>query len=163
MSNGLFVSKGDLATTLGVAINTVTGWVRRGCPYVEKGGKSKPWIFNTADVVKWREEMAAQAAVGDTSKLDIEEARRRKEAAQAAMIELDLAKRRGEVVEIEEVADAVGDDYANLRAKLLSLPTKLAPQVAGLEDLAKCKAIIEKGVHDALEELVVDGLYAGTD
>jgi hypothetical protein len=55
----------------------------------------------------------------------------------------------------------VGDDYANVRAKLLSLPTKLAPQLIGIEDPAECKALIERGVSEALEELTADGIYSG--
>jgi terminase small subunit / prophage DNA-packing protein len=158
---GMQLTKGDLARFFDVALPTVTSWVRKGCPYVEKGSKSKAWIFDTAAVAGWREEQAAQNAVGDTASLDIEEARRRKLAAEAAMVELDLAKRRGEVIEIEEVAGVVGDDYANVRAKLLSLPTKLAPQLIGIEDPAECKALIERGVSEALEELTADGIYSG--
>lgn len=158
--SGMELTKADLAKCLGVSLPTVTSWVRKGCPYVEKGSKARPWIFNTASVIAWREDQAALNAVGDTASLDIDEARRRKLAAEAAMVELDLSKRRGEVIEIEEVAGVVGDDYANVRAKLLALPTKLAPQLIGIEDPAECQALIERGVAEALEELTADGIYS---
>ncbi len=158
---GMELTKANIAMCLGVSLPTVSSWVRKGCPYVQKGSKGQQWIFNTAEVISWREEQAALAAVGDTKSLDIDEARRRKLAAEAAMVELDLAKRRGEVIEIEEVSGVIGDDYANVRAKLLSLPTKLAPQLIGIEDMAECKALIERGVSEALEELTADGIYSG--
>lgn len=158
---GIEISKADLAQYVGVSLTTITNWVRQGCPYVTKGAKGRAWTFNSAEVMTWREEKIAQNAVGDTASLDIEEARRRKLAAEAAMVELDLAKRRGEVIEIEEVAGVVGDDYANVRAKLLSLPTKLAPQLIGIDDPAECQALIERGVAEALEELTADGIYSG--
>ena len=158
---GIELTKSDMARCMGVSLPTMTQWVKKGCPYVTKGSKSKAWMFDTAEVVAWREEQIALQTIGDTASLDIDEARRRKLAAEAAMVELDLSKRKGEVIEIESVAAVVGDDYANVRAKLLSLPTKLAPQVTGIEDLAECKALIERGVFEALEELTADGIYSG--
>ena len=159
--SGIELSKADLARMLGVSLPTIGQWVGKGCPFVSKGSPGKPWVFNSADVLSWREDQVVMQAMGDTSSLDIEEARRRKLAAEAALVELDLAKRRGEVIEIEEVAGVVGDDYANVRAKLLALPSKLAPQLIGIEDPAECKALIERGVSEALEELTADGIYSG--
>lgn len=159
--SGLELSKADLARAWGVSLPTVGAWVKRGCPYISKGGPGKPWIFNTSEVAAWREEQAAQAALGETQSLDIEEARRRKLAAEAALAELDVAKRRGEVIEIEEVARVIGDDYANVRAKLLSIPTKLAPQLLGVEETAEIKGLIERALTEALEELTADGIYSG--
>jgi len=154
------VNKADLAQLMGVTSITIGHWVNKGCPYVEKGGPGKTWVFDMPSVVAWREEQVALQAVGDTKSLDIDEARRRKLAAEAAMTELDLSKRKGELVEIEEVAAAVGDDYANLRAKLLSLPVKIAPQAVGIDDAAEIQALAESLIHEALEELVSDGIYA---
>lgn len=158
---GVEVSKAELANLYGLSLPTIGQWVNKGCPWITKGAPGKQWKFNTADVATWREEHIAQQVQGDTSQLDIDEARRRKLAAEAAMMELDLAKRRGEVIEIEQVAAIIGDDYANVRAKLLSLPTKLAPMLTGIEDPLECKALIERGVTEALEELTADGIYSG--
>jgi phage terminase Nu1 subunit (DNA packaging protein) len=155
------VNKADLAQLMGVSSVTIGQWVSKGCPYVQKGALGKSWVFDVPEVVSWREEQVALQAVGDTKSLDIEEARRRKVAAEAALTELDLAKRKGELVEIEDVAQSVGEDYANLRAKLLSLPVKLAPQAAGISDAAELQDLAESLVHEALEELVSDGIYAG--
>ena len=158
---GIELNKADLAAMLGVSLPTIGQWVGKGCPFVFKGGPGKQWVFNSADVLSWREEQVVQQAMGDTASLDIDEARRRKLAAEAALVELDLSKRRGEVIEIEDVAGVVGDDYANVRAKSLALPTKLAPQLIGIEDTAECQALIERGVAEALEELTADGIYSG--
>lgn len=158
---GMELSKVDLAQFYGVHVNTISQWVGNGCPFISKGGPGRKWVFNSSDVTTWREDQLVLQALGDTSSLDIDEARRRKLAAEAALVELDLSQRRGEVIEIEEVAGLVGDDYANVRAKLLSLPSKLAPQMIGIEDPAECKALIERGVAEALEELTADGIYSG--
>jgi hypothetical protein len=117
-------------------------------------------VFDVPEVWAWREEQKALQAIGDTKSLDIDEARRRKLAAEAALAEIEVSKRRGEVVEIEDVANAVGDDYANLRAKLLSLPTKIAPQLVGNDDAADIEDLLQRLVTEALEELVSDGVFA---
>lgn len=162
-TGGMVLGKQELATFLGISFPSIGHWVARGCPYVTKGGLGKKWEFNTAEVVAWREAQAADKAQGDVSSTDIDEARRRKMAAEAAMTELDLQVRRGELVEIETVAEAVGEDYANVRAKLLSMPSKLAPQLAVSDDPLACLALLETGIHEALEELTKDDNYASEE
>lgn len=154
------VTKAELCRLSGKNPSTISTWVTKGCPYVQKGSKSKQWVFDVAEVMDWYADYKALQAVGDTKSLDIDEARRRKLAAEAAIAELDVSKRKGEVVEIEAVAQAVGDDYANLRAKLLSLPVKLAPQAAILTEAKEVQDLAESLIHEALEELVSDGVFA---
>lgn len=161
MSKGRIVNLAELADINGVSLPTARSWPRRGCPYVQKGGAGREWQFNTADVAQWREEQAALAAVGDTSTLDIEEARRRKTAAEAAMVELDLAKRRGELVEIESIADIVGEEYTRLRARLLALPVKMAPMMETAASLQERRETIENAITECLAELSADTEYGG--
>lgn len=160
---GRHFTKAELAESLNVSLTTVTNWVRNGCPFVTRGTKGKAWVFDLADVVTWRQERAVEQALGDTSTLSIDEARRRKVSAEAAMMELDLSKRRGEVVEIADVAEMVGEDYANVRAKLLSLPAKLAPVLATESDIAACQGLLEAGISEALDELSTDGIYSAEE
>lgn len=157
------VTKAELCRLLDYSTTAVSQWVSKGCPYVQKGSKSRQWIFDVPAVVAWREEQAALQAVGDTKSLDIDEARRRKLASEAAMLELELAKRKGELVEIDAVAEAVGDDYANLRAKLLSIPVKLSPQIIGITQASEAQQMFEDLIYEALEELVSDGIYTGPE
>lgn len=156
------LTKSDLARMFGKSLPGIQLWISKGCPYVTKGGGGKQWVFDSAEVSAWREAQVILQAQGDTKSLDIDEARRRKLAAEAAITELELAKLRGDVIEIDAVAAVVGDDYANVRAKLLSMATKLAPQLLGTDDLPQCKALIERCVYEALEELTADGIYSGT-
>jgi phage terminase Nu1 subunit (DNA packaging protein) len=151
----------EAAAILGKSVVTLKSWFNLGCPVIERGGKSKKWRIYPAAVIAWREDKIAQDAVGDTQSLDYEEARRREMAAKAALLELDLAQRRGQLVEVEHIADLVGEEYANVRARILGLPTRLAPQVAGVSSLPELRAIIEAGITEVLEELTADGIYSG--
>ena len=95
---------------------------------------------------------ALGTATADTP--SVEEARRRKIAAEAALAEYALAELRGEVIRIDvSVAHAERAAVA-IRAKVLGLPTKLAPIVATLETPDECKAEIEVACYEVLSELV---------
>lgn len=96
---------------------------------------------------------------GPDDNLDLTRERARLAHFQANKTELEAAKLKGELIEVEEVADLVGQDYANVRAKLLSLPTKLAPELVSLDGLEQLRAAIERGVHEALAELSADKEY----
>lgn len=160
---GRRVNKGDLAAVFGVSLTTIGGWVRRGCPFLVAGSKTVPWEFDTAAVARWREQQAAIAAQGDTSDLDIDEAKRRKLAAEAALAEIDLARARGEVVEIEQVAEVIGEQFSALRARLMAMPSKVAPLVIGVGDLGEVREVIDDHVRDALAELSGFGDADGGD
>ena len=50
---GKQVTRQALADVFGVSLPTIDAWVRKGCPFVEKGGRGQEWQFNTAQVSKW--------------------------------------------------------------------------------------------------------------
>lgn len=75
-------------------------------------------------------------------------------AAEAALVELELAKEQGAVVSIDDVSKEVSANYSALRAKLLSLPSKTASLVFTSKDLVEAKRILEDAIIEALNELV---------
>jgi phage terminase Nu1 subunit (DNA packaging protein) len=68
----------------------------------------------------------------DGEALDLSAERARLARAQADKTELELAELRGEHVRITDVTDAWSQHIAAVRAKLLALPSKAAPQVSPL-------------------------------
>ena len=82
-----------------------------------------------------------------------ESARTRKMLVDAAIAEMELAKARREYVAAEDVEAVWADVFANAKARLLSMPATLAPMLLGQDDIAEIKDILEKAVHDCLEEL----------
>jgi phage terminase Nu1 subunit (DNA packaging protein) len=143
----------ETASICGVDKTAVRAWITQGCPARESyRGKVREWRLNIGQVLRWKEKRAVEAVQGDTSKLDIDEAKRRKTAAEAALAELELAKQRGELVPLQAIAEIVGDAFANVRARLLSLPSALAPQVVHMT-AAESRAILESAIDDVLGEL----------
>ena len=63
-----------------------------------------------------------------------ETARVRKLQVETALAEMDLAKARREYVSASDVQHVWADVLANMKSKLLSMPTILAPMLVDLKD-----------------------------
>lgn len=152
---GRRLNKTETADFFGVAIGTVDLWVRRGLSYEREGTNV---YFNSSQVTQWLEAQASERAAGAAGPAGtLDEARVRKTNADAALAELQLQRERGEVVPIADVAKTFGEQCAAVRAKLLSIPTKLAPRVAIEADEGTCRELLAREITEALNELVGEG------
>lgn len=154
VDGGSLVSRAELAKLFAVDVTTVDGWRRRGCPVVE-GGRGVAPRFNTAAVHVWlveRAEAKARAARAET--IDLDEARGRKTMAEAELAELELGHVRGELVQIDTVAELVEASFSTVRLRLLAVPAKVAARVAPVRQPAKVRRILEDEFAEVLEELV---------
>ena len=82
-----------------------------------------------------------------------DEARTRKINAEAEIAELELAKIRGTLCMTDDVVKAWESVLHACKAKLLSLPSKMAPVLSNINDTALIKNHVELGIREALEEL----------
>lgn len=156
VKKGQIVNRADLATLHGISLPTIDAWVRKGCPFVQRGSKGKEWQFDTAAVIEWLLLKTVEDAVGDVSKVSYDEARRRKVAAEAAMAEYELAERKKELVAVEDFIDQVSKEYSNCRTGLLRIPNKIAPQLAQISNEAEIRQVIAEAINEALSELTSD-------
>ena len=76
---------------------------------------------------------------------------------QADKAEHEARQISGELIEIEEVAEAVGQEYNNVRARLLAIPSKAAATVCHLSEPHEIQEVLRAAIHDALAELSYDG------
>lgn len=111
------------------------------------------WRFESADVVTWLRDKERESALGDVAEIDEFEAKRRKLAAEASLAELALALKQGAAIAIEDFEAAWSVMIGAARAKLLSLPGAIGPEVALLTDPAECAGVIGEAVREALLEL----------
>ena len=84
---------------------------------------------------------------------DYNSARARKMEADADLAELELLQAKKELVSANDVLNSWVEVLAAMRAKMLSLPTVTAPLVANETDIGAIQHIIEKQIHEALNEL----------
>jgi len=149
---GEIVSRNRIAEICGVSAPTVDHWVITGAPFVTRGGRGKPWAFNTSDVIAWRVEKAAQEASG-ASPADERELKLRRLKAQTELDELELAKARGEVAPLEQFTRAMEMAFAEVRAGMRAVPTRASRRVIGETDETRIKAVMLEEIDQALESL----------
>ncbi|MEE4381937.1 MAG: terminase small subunit [Pseudomonadales bacterium] len=150
----LELSKQDLADLLDVTPRTLTSWATEpDFPAPERRGRVN--FYNATAVAAWHRnrEIARLIDSDDGSMLDLAQERARLARVQTRRQELLLAKERGEAVAVEDVAAIVGDQFSNVRARLLALPAKLAPLAHTADSVPAIRAVLEEGIHDALAEL----------
>lgn len=67
--------------------------------------------------------------------------------------ELELQIMKGELHRAEDVQMVMSDMLGNFRARLLSIPSKVAPQLLGKTEIPVIKNILEEVVREAMNEL----------
>jgi phage terminase Nu1 subunit (DNA packaging protein) len=139
-------------------------------PYVEGGGKGKPWVYDSAACIEWWAENKYRrkqrgpapgadpfAEGGEPGVETYEEAERREKIAKADKAELELAKSARLVVPIAEVADVVAQENARVRSRLLGIPNKVRMQVRTFfNDRAMEEEVVstvEAEILDAMTEI----------
>lgn len=82
-----------------------------------------------------------------------DEARTRKINAEAEIAELELQRIKATMCFTSDVVKAWESVLHACRAKLLAVPTKMAPIVSGISDTGVIKERIEEAIREALDEL----------
>lgn len=146
----MIVNRQELSQAMGISLPTVDRWIRDGCPVKQRGAKGVAWEFNLPDIVAWWGERQRQAAAGDAP-TDIEDAKRRKIAAEAALAELELAKAKSEVAPIRDFERAQAAAFAAIRANVMNVPQRVVIQLLGETDETTFKQKLRAELTLALE------------
>lgn len=144
------LSKADFAEAFGMSPKQLERFFAQGMPYFKRG--KHVFVPMPAGQVWYHAYLIEKGRRQGTPK-DIDEARQRKTSAEAELAELELARRRGETVLVEEYEARLGAAYANVRAKLLNLAARAAGAAIGAATLEECVARINPLVDEILGEL----------
>jgi phage terminase Nu1 subunit (DNA packaging protein) len=155
----LFVHTALAAKVVGITTQAFAAWDTE--PVRIDGQKRIYYIPDVVDeLVRRRSAEAVKAALtergsgggraGQLASLDAEKTRLA--AAQADKHELENAVRRGELLSIESISKAWSYVITSVRAKLLSLPTKCAPELAMMNDPGSIRDRLTTELHAALSE-----------
>ncbi len=98
----------------------------------------------------------------NTNSGDLNDERTRLTKAQADRAELELQEKESELISTDLIKTIWSDYVANVRSKLLALPSKLGHLTQAAETYAEAEAIIKKSIYECLEELS-DDATAQTD
>lgn len=148
------LTKKEIASVMGVSVQSVDGWLSRGCPIVKKSaGPLSPYQFCLKDVITWKVQREVERSIAAKTDNGEQDDYKRKLAAEASLAELKFAREAALLVTIEDVEAEWGPRISNCRAKLLALPAKLAVLAHSAETAEEVQALIEKSIHEALNEL----------
>jgi len=139
-----------LADMFGVVPKTINDWQNDGMPIHERGAGSVPNKYIAADCIAWR--IARDQVAADGQSYDLTAERARLAHHQANIASLDEEVKRKSLIPAETVKSKWGDLVASFRAKMLSLPTKIAGTCVGLSDI-EVEAAARGIVYQALDEL----------
>jgi len=116
-----------------------------GLKPVSEGKRSK--YYHLADVV---------GALFGSDDLDLQQERAKLAQKQTEKAELQIAEMRTTLIDAEEVKETWTKYVMSCRAKLLSLPTKMASEVLTVDTLQEAQDVIKLHVNEALKELATD-------
>lgn len=83
--------------------------------------------------------------------------------AQAEAQEMENAKNRGYLLSVAMIERAWAEMAASFKARILSIPGKAAPQVVSCNSISEVKAVLERMVFEALDELSRGDYSRGED
>lgn len=73
--------------------------------------------------------------------------------AKADIMEMEKAQMEEKLIPAEDIENAWLEATQNMRAKLLSLPTKAAAEVFAAESIAEVKSLLKEQIYESLNEL----------
>lgn len=116
-------------------------------------GEGKAARFPWPEIYRWTIDRAKRKARDQARPANYDEARAREMAAKAELAELEVAAKRGELMTVAQYDDVVGSAFQRVRSQLLTLPTKMAPEMVGLVKATEAQAKVQGFVDDVLAEL----------
>lgn len=149
----LICSAGVLADMLGIKQTTVRHLASSGVmPRVTNGRyKMRDCVHNY--VMQLRIQSKNQESCSTDEKPELRDMQAKHEAVRLQMSEMQLKLMQGKLHRSEDVERVMTNMFASMRAKLLSLPSRVAPRVAETSDPTEVMAILQADIYDALREL----------
>lgn len=157
------MTKKELATLAGYSYRQLYN-IDRDLPQEKKlfveseGGKYDLAIF----VQRWVEYNVNREAA-DVDDLDTVKARH--EIVKTEKTELEVARMRGQLIDVQDVRRLWGDIANTVMQNLIHLPSKLAPMLRMEDNTERIAAVIDEGIRGALNALAETPLpdYAADD
>ncbi len=148
------VPKAAFCATFTVSEAQLERLFQQGMPHEKKGRRimipmPSGWLWYKNYLVEKGKKAAAPKTIDD--------ARLRKETAQAGIEELKLAREQGLTMRVAEHEKMLGEAFSRVRAKLLNLAPRAAGAAFGASSIQDCQAKIEPVVAEIMEELCAAG------
>jgi phage terminase Nu1 subunit (DNA packaging protein) len=147
---GVKLNRAGLAEHLGVSLPTIDRWGKEGMPVVQRGSRGVEWVFDLAEVIRWRVDRAARDAADDAPD-GLDEIEKRTAAAKMLKAELELAQARGDVAPIREFERAQAKAFAEVRANVMNVAQRVVIQLLGETNETRFKEVLRGELTLALQ------------
>lgn len=153
------LTRRELATCLGVHMQTVTKWEREAMPIALAGGPGRPTYYSEAEVRGWLADRAAKAAEPTPGRMSSMDARAQRDLWQARLAEQQHKLRSRELLQVDEVQRVWMAEVTAVRATVLNSYATAADRVfraAKIDGVAGVEAELKAIAYDVLRELSED-------
>jgi phage terminase Nu1 subunit (DNA packaging protein) len=160
----------DVSALLFVTDRAIRKWIKmRGLPAKEDG---RGYVLDWRAVLAWYvKDQAEECGTGGTAKTDpaepeedYKDALARKTRAEADLMELKLARERGQVAAITDVEKVLAHANTSIRTLIQAWPAQMAPQLIGLDDRAAAFAILRRECDQLLTNMAtIDAILEAGD
>lgn len=158
------VNAETLAKAMHLTVRRTQQLVKDGMPKADRG------IYNQDECMSWYvrylqkalERRSPRTGTGDET---FSEAKLRQAQAEASLKELQLAKQRSEVIEIETAGRLWSNSIERMRSKLIASINATAVRCVGLANIAQAHGVLREMVNAALAEVddIASDVETGTD
>lgn len=158
------LNRSEAAQALGIDPTTLDAWTRQGAPVLHKAGKGNPSRYSVPALVAWKIQHETDRAL---AKLERQAKPEEIDALKARRLELDnerraldLAKAKGEVAPISEIAAVFGRRIIATRSALMDrVPLRVASELAR-DPAFNSRELVRREMRQALEALSVANVVA---
>lgn len=143
------VNQKELATILGITSRRVRQLREEGFFSFAENGKK----YSLEKCVQEYIEYKVKAETNSGTSIDVEREKAEHEQIKKNISKLKLRKLKKELHEASDVELFLSDMLINFRNRLLSIPSKVAVQILGEEDVNRIIEILQKEMYETLDEL----------
>jgi len=152
------LTRRDTAAAIGIDETSLDRMVREGCPVLERNGKGTPSRYDLPAVVRWVRQRDVDKAIERAERKatddDLTQLKARRLELQNEIVEMDLLRRKGDLVLADEIGDAMGNLVLVTRMTLLNTtPARIARRIVGETSETAIIAAVTDEIRQALINL----------
>lgn len=139
------IGQTEIAGIFGVSARTITEWQAAGMPVAVQGGPGVPGEYESDACIRW-------LVAREVSKVQGESPKDRLARLQGDQLEMDLAERRGQLIEAGAVEPAMRAAIVSARERIRNEPARIAAALEG-QGKAQREALLRDLFDEALAKL----------
>jgi phage terminase Nu1 subunit (DNA packaging protein) len=139
------IGQTEIAAMFGVTARTITDWQEAGMPVAVQGGPGVPGEYEAPACIRWLVEREVRKVQGESPK-------DRLSRLQGDQLEMDLAERRGKLIEVGTIEPMMRAAIVSARERIRNEPMRIAAALEGLEKTER-EAMLRELFDEVLTKL----------